>query len=121
MTFKPIYKSLLVLFLGNTFLSFSLLQPIERLSFTIIVKSLQAGKSITARGEVYYQTAVGIMVTHFHTPAEMISLTNAFGEYKNYDVKTNTIMMMQGEDYSSKNSFFYYYLTGKTQDMGLPK
>lgn len=114
-------KIALMLFIASFFISFSILKPVEKLSLSMVVKSLEKGKSITAKGEVYYQTAGGLMVTHFYAPAEMISITNGFGEYKNYDLKTNSVMQMQGEEYSSKNSFFYFYLSGKTQDMGLAK
>ncbi len=59
------------------------------------------------------------MVTKFSKPAETITITNANGELKIYDVKSNTVMQIHGLDYSSENSFFYYFLAGKSQDMGL--
>lgn len=85
----------------------------------MVVKSLHKGKSITANADVYYQTSGGMMVTHFFSPFEQIIITNSKGEYKNYDVKNNTLIQSHGIDFSSKNSFFYFFLSGKSQDMGL--
>ena len=85
----------------------------------MVAKSLHQGKSISANAEVFYQTSGGTMVTHFTSPFEQVVITNSKGEYKNYDVKNNTLEQSMGLDYSSKNSFFYFFLSGKTQDMGL--
>lgn len=85
----------------------------------MVAKTLAKGKSVTVNGEVYYQKTGGMMVTHFTKPFETITITNSNGELKVYDPKANTVMQSQGYDLSSDNSFFYYFLSGKTQDMGL--
>lgn len=116
MRFFPAFCFLPVFFLTA---SFGLFIPVQKISVEMIAKSVHKGKSVTAKADVFYQTSGGLMVTHFTSPFEQVVITNSKGEFKNYDVKNNTLMQSQGLDYSSKNSFFYYFLTGKTQDMGL--
>ena len=111
-----LYVFVSVLLICTSFIAF---KPIEKLSLNITARSLQSGKSITAKGEVYYQVAGGLMVTHFTSPVENISITNANGELRIYDPKSNTVMQKQASDFSSENSFFYFFLSNKTQDMGL--
>ncbi|MBW8050789.1 MAG: hypothetical protein FVQ77_10735 [Cytophagales bacterium] len=82
-------------------------------------KVLQNGKYIVTKGVVFYQAAGGLLVTHFTSPSEYLVSTNARGEYKIYNKEANTITQSQGADYSSENSFLYYFLSGKTQSMGL--
>ena len=101
------------------FVSFTWYPPIQKISVSMVAKSLHNGKSVTANGEVFFQTNGGLMVTHFTSPFDQVVITNSKGEYKNYDIKNNTLAQSQGLDYSSKNSFFYCFLSGKIQDMGL--
>ena len=82
-------------------------------------KILNKGKYVAVAGQVFYKKSGGVMITKFTKPSETITITNANGEMKIYDAKANTVMQMQGLDFSSENSFFYYFLCGKTQDMGL--
>jgi len=112
-------KLIFILFSVTIFCSFLLLAHIQKMSMNMVAKSLHKGKSVVAKAEVYYQTTGGLMVTHFTSPIEQVVITNSKGEYKNYDVQNNTLVQSMGLDYSSKNSFFYFFLSGKTQDMGL--
>lgn len=114
-----IFRAIIPLVLFFFLVSFGRLIPIQKISMKMVARSLHKGKSVTANADVYYQTSGGQMVTHFTFPFEQVVITNSKGEYKNYDVKNNTIEQSQGLDYSSKNSFFYCFLTGKTYDMGL--
>ena len=93
-----LYVFVSVLLICTSFIAF---KPIEKLSLNITARSLQSGKSITAKGEVYYQVAGGLMVTHFTSPVENISITNANGELRIYDPKSNTVMQKQASDFSS--------------------
>lgn len=113
--FPAIFFSLMLLLIA----SFNWFIPIHKISVEMVARSVHKGKSVTAKAEVFYQTTGGLMVTHFTSPFEQVVITNSKGEYKNYDVQNNTLMQSQGLDYSSKNSFFYCFLSGKTQDMGL--
>ncbi len=120
----PLFKknSLKILSLGFLFvIHISLVTPvaIESMSLDMSAKILNKGKYVAVAGQVFYQKSGGVMVTKFTKPSETITITNANGEMKIYDIKANTVMQMQGLDFSSENSFFYYFLCGKTQDMGL--
>jgi outer membrane lipoprotein-sorting protein len=102
------------------FTSFAFTQDkVEKLKLEMVSKSLHKGKSITIKADVYYRLAGGQMVTHFTFPHDQITITNANGEFKHYDSKTNQVTLMQGLDLSSKNSLFYNFLSGNINDMGL--
>lgn len=108
-----------------TFFGFSIVSVIaftigiERLSVSMVSKTVQKGKVVTIIADVYYQKKTGLMITHFTKPFETISITDAYGNMKIYDPKINTVMQMTGLNYSSDNSLFYYFLSNKTEDMGL--
>lgn len=93
--------------------------PVHRLSLDMVVKSLYQGKSITVTGTVYYRVQGGQLVTHLVTPIMQITMANAVGEFKTFDPKQNQVMLMQGAEFSSQNSFIYSFLSGKTNDLGL--
>lgn len=101
------------------FTSFYIPSPITQLSMNLVSKSLQGGKSITTRAEVYYKVAQGLLVTHLTEPLEYLIVTNSKGEFKMYDIKENSVSQSQAADFSSENSFIHDFLLGKTQDMGL--
>ena len=93
--------------------------PVSQVSMKMTARILKDGKSITATGELYYKVSGGGMVTRFITPSEYLVMTNSNGEFSIYNNKDNTVTQAQGRDYSSENSFIYYFLKNKTQDMGL--
>lgn len=92
---------------------------LQKLKLELTTKSLYNGKSITIKSDVYYKVLGGIMVTRSINPYEKITITNANGEFKEYDVKANTLTLIQGLELSSKNSLFYNFLSGSINDMGL--
>lgn len=94
-------------------------QKIDRISLDLLSRTLYQGKSVNIKSEVYYKSVGATMVTHFTSPNEKVVITNGNGEYKEYDIKNNTVTLMQGIDLSSKNSLFYSFLSGSTGDMGL--
>lgn len=94
-------------------------QKIDKLSLDLNSKTLYQGKSVSLKSEVYYKSVGATMVTHVTSPLEKIVITNGNGEYKEYDVKNNTVTLLQGIDLSSKNSLFYSFLSGSISDMGL--
>lgn len=112
----------LVIFLFALIVSINCLaQKIQKLSLDLTAKTLSQGKYIALKAEVYYQFAGGLMVTNMTAPFHTISITNANGEMKVYDFLANSVMLNQGYDLSSENSFIYHFLAGATQDMGLKK
>ncbi len=93
-------------------------QTIERLSATITTRQVQQGKSVTVRGEVFYQQN-GNMVTHFTFPREVVILANKLGETRIYDPRQNAVIRYQSEAFSTQTTQLAFFLNGTTSDMGL--
>ncbi len=93
-------------------------QAIERLSATVTTRQVQQGKSVTVRGEVFYQQN-GNMVTHFTFPREVVILANKLGETRIYDPRRNTVIRTQNEAFSTQTTQLAFFLNGTTSDMGL--
>ncbi len=91
---------------------------VEKLYAQVESRQLQAGKLVMLKSEVCYEQN-GNMVTHFISPKEYMILTNKTGEIKFYDPALNSIYSNQNASYSSQTSQFYYFLSGKANDMGL--
>src|SRR5579859_899680 len=94
------------------------IEGIERISAAMEVRQVQQGKSVTLKGDIYYQRN-GNMVTHFTYPREYIVVANKLGETKIYDPGKNTVIQYQNFLFSTQSSQFYYFFTGKVSDMGL--
>lgn len=93
-------------------------QIIERFSATITTRQVQQGKSVTVKGEVFYQRN-GSMVTRFVSPREVVILANKLGETRIYDPNRNTVIRYQNAAYSSQTTQLAFFLNGMTSDMGL--
>jgi outer membrane lipoprotein-sorting protein len=91
---------------------------IEKISASMESRQVQQGKSVTLRGEIYYQRN-GNMVTHFVYPREYMIIANKLGETKIYDPSHNTVLQYQNFLFSTQSTQFYYFFTGKIADMGL--
>lgn len=91
---------------------------IEKIQASVVSKQLENGKSITLKSDIFYQ-ANGDCVTHFTSPVEYFVITNKLGEVKVYDPIQNTVVVQQNDLYSSKTTPFYFFLSGKSTDMGL--
>jgi len=110
-----LFAILAILLLTSTFPS----GTVEKLSMDMVSKKLYQGKSVTVNGAVYYKSQGGLMITRITYPFEQITVVNGLGEFKNYDPKSNTVTLMQGADLSSKSSFIYSFLSGRTNDLGI--
>lgn len=108
---------LLVILFTTTFFSVKII-TIERIQANVELKQLDRGKSITLKSQIFYQSN-GDCVTHYTYPVEYFVITNKLGEVKIYDPSKNTVLVEQNNVYSSKTSPFYYFLSGKSNDMGL--
>ena len=91
---------------------------IEKIQASIVSKQLEGGKSIILKSDIFYQ-ANGDCVTHFTEPVEYFVMTNKLGEVKVYDPVKSTVIVQQNDLYSSKTTPFYFFLSGKSNDMGL--
>ncbi|WP_234733028.1 LolA family protein [Tellurirhabdus bombi] len=94
------------------------LQTIDRLSAQMTTRQVQQGKSVTIKGELFYQRN-GNMITHFSYPKEVIILANKLGETRIYDPKANAVMRFQNAMFGTQTTQLAYFLTGSTADMGL--
>lgn len=93
---------------------------IERISASMESRQVQQGRSVTLKGDIYYQRN-GNMVTHFTYPREYMVIANKLGETKIYDPVKNTVLQYQNFLFSTQSSQFYYFFTGKIDDMGLTR
>lgn len=108
---------LLLLFISATPIQSNL----QKMSLDLTARTLFQGKSLTAKGEVYYKPTNGLMVTRMISPINQITFATSTGELKVYDPETNKVSMTQGSELSTKNSFIYSFLSGQVNDMGLSK
>jgi len=93
-------------------------QVINRLSATVTTRQVQQGKSITIKGDVFYQRN-GNMVTHFSFPRRVVILANKLGETSIYDPVRNAVIRYQNEAFSTQTTQISFFLNGTTSDMGL--
>lgn len=89
------------------------------LSFT--QKILEKKKYLTVEGEVYFKKQGGLLTTRLIRPFENVTIVNSDGEMRIYDVKDNTLMQSSSALTSSESSYFWYFLNGSYNDLGLPK
>lgn len=93
---------------------------IEKISASLVSRQVQQGKSVTLKGEVYYQRD-GNMITRFIYPKEYMIVANKFGETRIYDPEKNSVYQYQNILFSTQSSQFYYFFTGRITDMGLTR
>ena len=93
---------------------------IEKVSGAMVIQQVQQGKSVTLKGDVYYQRN-GKMVTHFTSPREFVIVANKLGETRIYDPTKNTVNQYQNALFSTQSSQFYYFFSGRIADMGLSR
>ncbi|MCM5529586.1 hypothetical protein [Parasegetibacter sp. NRK P23] len=91
---------------------------IEKISASMVSRQVQMGKSVTIKGNIYYQRN-GNMVTRFSYPKEYIVISNKVGEVKIYDPARNSVLQYQNFLFSTQSSQFYFFFSGKSADMGL--
>lgn len=111
--------NILIILTGIVLVTCAFFVPISRISMKVNTQLLTNGKSISSLGEMYYQAGNGALVTRFITPVEYLVITNAVGDFSVYQFSDNSVTQSRGKDYSSENSFIYYFLKNKTFDMGL--
>ncbi|MBA3681289.1 MAG: hypothetical protein H0W73_09020 [Bacteroidetes bacterium] len=93
----------------------------DALSLNFISKILEKKKYITVEGEVYFKRQGGVLTTHLTKPFENVTIVNANGDMKNYDVLDNTLLQSSSALTSSESSYFWYFLNGNYNDLGFAK
>ncbi len=91
----------------------------DRIKLTMFSQSLQGGRAASFQAELYYQSVDGRLVTIFGDPLDHVMVTNRHGELLVYDPGENTVYRRQSMEYSSENNLVYFFLHGKTRDLGL--
>ncbi len=95
------------------------LMGVDRLMLQMESQSLQAGKTAVLHADLFYQSLDGKLITRLGKPLNRVMITNRQGELTVYDPEGHTVYRAQGLEYSSENNLIFFFLTGKTQDMGL--
>lgn len=108
---------LLLIFIMTVFFS-TKSTTIDKVEANVETKQLENGKSITLKSQVFYQSN-GDCISHFTYPVDYFVITNKLGEVKVYDPNQNSVIIQQDNMYSSKTTPFYFFLSGKSNDMGL--
>lgn len=93
-------------------------QTIDRLTARMTSRQVSQGKSVTLRGELFYQRN-GNMLTRLTYPKELIILANRLGETRVYDPGQNTVILYQNPLFSTQTTQLAVFLTGNATDMGL--
>ncbi len=93
----------------------------DAISLSFVSKILENKKYITVEGEVYFKKQGGVLTTRLIKPFENVTIINADGEMKIYDVLENTLMQSSSALTSSESSYFWYFLNGNYNDLGFPK
>lgn len=91
----------------------------DRIMMQMESQSLQGGKAATLHGELFYQALDGKLITRLDGQVNQVMITNRYGELVVYDPKNNTVFRAQSLEYSSQNNLIFYFLNGKTHDLGL--
>lgn len=115
-----IFKWSVPLVVALTSVSFYL-NKTEAISLSFTSKILEKKKYVTVEGEVYFKKLGGVLTTHLTKPFENVTIINANGDMKNYDVLDNTLIQSSSALTSSESSYFWYFLNGNYNDLGFPK
>lgn len=109
-----------VLGIGIFSLCFIQSPPLKRISGTLTTRQVTKGVSVRLNSDFHYSMN-GKMVTHFSEPVEMVVSTNKYGELAIYYPKDNTVSTQISEEYSTSYTYFNYFLSNQSYNMGLDK
>lgn len=115
-----VYKCFILAFVvvfGSSFF----INNTEAISLSFTSKILEKKKYLTVEGEVFFKKKGGILTTHLTKPFENVTIINADGDMKNYDILENTLIQSSSALTSSESSYFWYFLNGNYTDLGFPK
>lgn len=97
---------------------FFFFQSFEFVSFEMTQRRNYDGKTTRTDAKVYFSFN-GNMVAHYYSPLEFYMINNKDGELQLYNPEKNTVYQTMNHLLSSQNNPLYYFLSGKTNDMGL--
>lgn len=110
-----IVLSTVLLFLSSFYLR------TEAIGLKFRSRLLENKKYLNVEGEVYFKRKGGVMTTHFVKPFENVTMVDANGDMNIYDFKDNTLMRSSSALNSSETSYFWHFLNGNYNDLGLAK
>ncbi len=87
-------------------------------SFSMVKRSTTHGMVSRIDARVFYKPS-GKMVTHFISPIDMYVLNNSLGNVEIFNTKENTVVKSLDNRMGSRNTTFYYFLFGSSEDLGL--
>lgn len=90
-----------------------------RLSVDVTTVQVAEGKKVTTERALYLHPD-GRMVAEQFRPVHLISLTNALGEMRIYDPKSNEVAVMNDKEMASSKEVVAIFASGAYVDMGLP-
>lgn len=105
--------SISLIFLGFRYLS------VERIMMEMHTQSLHKGKRADVNASLFYVALNGQLITRYTRPIEQVMITNNKGELAIFNEKDRTVYRTQSLEYSSENNLIYFFLQGKTSDLGL--
>ncbi len=108
-----------LLFLLTAILSLSFITDGRRIMTHMESEKLISGKKISIQGDIFYNYSEGKMIVHYTYPQEYFFVSNTKGEVKIYLPDNNQVMIQRNPVYSSQNDALYYFLSNKTNDLGL--
>lgn len=97
---------------------FFFFQSFDYVSFEMTQRRNKEGKTTRSDARVYYSSN-GNMVAHYLSPLEFYMINNKDGELKLYNPEKNTVFQTMNHLLSSQNNPLFYFLSGRTDDMGL--
>ena len=96
----------------------SVSQAFEWVSFEMTQRTNKEGKTSEIRSLVYFDNQNQMTIRQLY-PMEIYVKNNSDGELIIYNPKTNEVFQMMNYMLSSQQNQFYFFLQGKTDDMGL--
>ncbi|GAF05898.1 hypothetical protein [Saccharicrinis fermentans] len=91
----------------------------NQISVDVKYQALKKGKLFTIENTTFYDGRKEDVICYYHTPTEFYKSINAKGEITIYMPRENTVSFTHNSHYSSKNELIYYFVSNKTEDLGL--
>lgn len=106
------------LIIAVTFLILPFFQSYDYVSFEMTQRRNVDGKTSRTNAKFYFSNN-GRLVAHYYSPLEFYMINNKEGELSLYNPENNTVFQVMNYLLSSQNNPIYFFLSNKTDDMGL--
>jgi outer membrane lipoprotein-sorting protein len=93
-------------------------QSYDYVSFEMTQRRNVDGKTSRSNAKFFFSND-GRLVAHYYSPLEFYMINNREGEMSLYNPENNTVFQVMNHLLSSQNNPIYYFLSNKTDDMGL--